>query len=103
MVVSTYPGWLQSAFDTLMGIFDWVGLRTNVRKTVEMVCRPFRAAGVQADEAYTRRMTGEGGGFKEQQREWILCPECGKELAKGSLVTHRQTQHGVAKGRLGSE
>ena len=29
--------------------------------------------------------------------------EYGRELAKGSLVTHRQTQHGVAKGGLGSE
>ena len=46
---------------------------------------------------------GEGRSFKERQRERVLCPECGKELAKGSLVTHRQTQHGVAKGRLGSE
>ena len=33
----------------------------------------------------------------------MLCPECGKELTKGSLVTHRQTQHIVAKGGLGSE
>ena len=41
--------------------------------------------------------------FKEQQRERVPCPECGKDLAKGSLVNHRQTQHGVAKGGLGSE
>ena len=30
-------------------------------------------------------------------------PQNGKYLAKGSLVMHRQTQHGVAKGGLGSE
>ena len=48
-------------------------------------------------------MTGEGRIFKEQQQEQVLCPECGKELAKESLVTHRQTHHGVAKGGLGSE
>ena len=46
---------------------------------------------------------GEGRSFKEQQKEWVLCPECGKDLAKGSLVTHRQTQNDVAKGRLGLE
>ena len=33
----------------------------------------------------------------------MICPECGKEVAKGSLVAHRQTQNGMAKGRLGQE
>ena len=67
MVASTDPGWIQLEFYTLTGIFDRVGLRTNVRKTVGMVCRPFRAAGVQVDEAYIRRMTGEGRSFKKRQ------------------------------------
>ena len=58
LVDSTDPGWLQSAFDTLTGIFDRVGLRTNVLKTVGMVCRPCRAAGVRANEAYTQSMKG---------------------------------------------
>ena len=69
-----------------------------------VVCSPFRASGVRSDEAYTWRMTGDwGGGFKGQQLERVLCPECGKYLAKGSLVTHRQTQHSVSKRGLGSE
>ena len=49
MVASTDPGWLQLAFDMLTGIFDRAGLRMNVRKTVGMVCRPLRAAGVRED------------------------------------------------------
>ena len=48
-------------------------------------------------------MTREGRSFKERQRERVLCPEGRKETVKGSLVTHLQTQHGVAKGRLGPE
>ena len=32
--------WLQGAFSTLLGLLDSVGLRTNVGKTVGMVCRP---------------------------------------------------------------
>ena len=28
----------------------------------------------------------------------VLCPECGEDLAKGSLVAHCQTQYGMAKG-----
>ena len=50
LVASTDPGWLQSEFDTLTGLFDQVGLRTNVRKTMGMVCRTCWAAGVRADE-----------------------------------------------------
>ena len=57
VVASTDPGWLQLEFDFMMGLFDRVGLHTNVRKTVGMVFRTFQAAGVRAEKAYTRRMT----------------------------------------------
>ena len=30
MVASIDPGWLQSAFDMLTELFDWMGLRENV-------------------------------------------------------------------------
>ena len=52
------------AFDVLTGLFDRVGLWTNVRKTVGMMCRPCQEAGVRAEKAYTRRMMGEGGGLQ---------------------------------------
>ena len=100
MVASTDPGWIQSSFDTLTGLFEQVGLRTNVRNTVGMVCRPFRVDWVREYKAYTWKMTVDGRIFKDSQRERELCPKCGKELEKGSLVTHRQTQHGVAKAGL---
>ena len=60
MVVSTNPGWLQTAFDMLIGIFDWLGLRTNDRKTVVMVCQPCRVVRVRADKAYKIQIAGEG-------------------------------------------
>ena len=63
-----------------------------------MVCHPCRAAGVREDEVYTRKMTGAGRSYKERQRERVSCPECGKDLARGSLAAHCQTQHGVTKG-----
>ena len=75
VVASTDPGWLQSAFDFVTGLFEWVGLQTNVRNTVGMVCRPCREARARADKAYTRRTTRERRSFKEQQREWVSCPE----------------------------
>ena len=72
MVASTDLVWLQSEFDTLTGIFDRVGLWTNLRKTVGMVCRLCRAAGVRADKDYTQRTTEEGWSFKERQRDQVL-------------------------------
>ena len=40
--------WLQGAFSAFVGLFDRVGLNTNVGKTVGMVCRLFQAAGTQS-------------------------------------------------------
>ena len=60
MVASSDPRWIQGEFNTLVGLFDMVGLRTNVRKTVGMVCRPCQATGNQSEAAYGRQITGEG-------------------------------------------
>ena len=43
MVTSADPTWLQGVFTALVGLFDRVGLRTNVGKTVSMFCHPFQA------------------------------------------------------------
>ena len=45
-------------------------------------CGDFVSAvcGVRADKAYTWRMMGEGGVFKEQHRERLSFLDCGKEL-----------------------
>ena len=51
LVSSTDLGWLQYVFYTLTVLFEQVGLRTNVRNTMGMVCKPCRSSGVQADEA----------------------------------------------------
>ena len=40
MVVLSDPAWLQGAFTAMVGLFDMVGLQTNVGKTVSMVCHP---------------------------------------------------------------
>ena len=52
MVTSSEPRWLQGIFGTLSGIFDRVGLKTNVRKTFGMVCCLFQAAGTKSEAAY---------------------------------------------------
>ena len=61
MVVSSDPAWLQGAFNALVAIFDRVGLLTNVRKTVSMVCHPCQAgAGNRTEVAHGRRLMGGG-------------------------------------------
>ena len=88
---------LQWAFNALVGLFERMGLRKNVVKTVSMVCRQCQAAGNQSEAAYGRKMTGEELTYRERQKERVECGECGKEMAVGLLESHRMMQHGKAK------
>ena len=82
MVVSSDPSWLQGAISSLVDIFDRVGLRTNVNKTVSMACHPCRAGSVNRTMAgYSQRLTGVGKTFKERQREREAGRECGTVIA----------------------
>ena len=62
-----------------------------------MVCRPCQAAGNQSEAAYRRKMTGEGSTYQEGQKERVVCGECRKEMAAGSLASHRMMHHGKVK------
>ena len=66
MVASSDPRWLQGDFNTLVGLFDRVGLRTNAGKTFFMVCRPYQATGNLLEAAYGKRIKGEGCMYKER-------------------------------------
>ena len=57
MVTSSDPRWIQGAFSTLVGQFHRVILKTNVGKTVIMVCCPYQAEGKHSEAAYRRMMT----------------------------------------------
>ena len=49
MVAFTDPGWLHIVFNMMTGLFNRVGPKTNIKKTVGIVCHPLRAAGVLAE------------------------------------------------------
>ena len=66
MVAFPDPLWLQVAFNTLVGLFDMVGLQTNGGKTVGMIYRPCQAAGNQLESSYGRRIMGEGPTYRER-------------------------------------
>ena len=85
MVASSDPIWLQGAFKDLLGLFDRVGLRTNVRKTVGIVCHPCQASGNLTTEAYGRRITGTGQSYWERIKDQVACGECGEMLVVSSL------------------
>ena len=76
-----------------------MGLNTNIRKTVSMACRPCIAGGNRSEEAYGRLMMGEVPTFRERKIERVTCGDCGKEVAEGSLDSHRMSQHGKAPER----
>ena len=97
MVASSDSRWLQWEFTNLVGLFGQVGLNTNTGKTVRMTCRPCTVAGNQLEEAYGRKMTGEGLTFMERKIERVECRNCGKEVAAGSLDSHLMSQHGKAR------
>ena len=100
MVASSDPRWLQGDFNTLVGLFDRLVLRTNVNKIVVMVCCPFQAAGNLSEAAYGRRVAGEGPTYRERLKGRVSCRECGKLIAVVSLTSHLMTQHGrVAETR----
>ena len=99
MVALSDPGWLQGAFNTLVGLFYSVGLRTNFGKTVGMVCHPCQAAGNLPTEAYGRKVTGVGPTYSEILKVQVACGESGEMLTVRSMSSHLMTQHGRAAGR----
>ena len=77
---------MQGGFSTLVGLFDWVGLRTNAGKIVVMVFRPCQAAGTQSEAAYKRWMTGTVPSYQDTQQvqiQWTILPG---ETASASVV-----------------
>ena len=77
MVASLDPRWLQGAFIALFSLFNRVVLQTNVGKTVNMVCCPCQAAGTQSEAVYGQWMAVKGPSYRERQKVWLQCRECG--------------------------
>ena len=72
---------IHKAFDVLTRLFDLVGLRTNVGKTVIMTCQPYCAIWEHSAEAYSIRMTVEDLNYQERLLQWVCLPECDTNLA----------------------
>ena len=97
-IASSDPRLLQGGFSTLVGLFDRVGLKTNVSKTVGMVCRLCQAEGTHSETAYGSRMTKSGNSYRKRQQVRIQRKEYREEMALGLLEGNMQTQHGEGSG-----
>ena len=54
-----------------MGLFDRVGLKTNCKKTVSMMCRLCSTPVNRSEETYGHKMTGDGPTPRERKRERV--------------------------------
>ena len=88
LVASTERVWMQGVFDNLNGLFERVVPQTDIGKKARMICRFCRAEGNHSKTAYKRHMTGEELTYLERKREIVQCPDCGEDMAAGSLALY---------------
>ena len=98
-IASTDDELLQRSMDILTGLFDRVGLRTNVGKTKVMTCIDSKIRVRDKEEVYYNRRCGF-----YTERDWnrrrVECDICGQDLSANSLASHLETQHGVFRSRV---
>ncbi len=60
LVAARCPEWLQSSFNILITLFEWIGLWMNAKKTKVMMCLPGKIRVAQTEEEYASQQTGLG-------------------------------------------
>ena len=68
IIVSTQWECIQWEFDVMTGIFEWVGLKTNAKKIVTMVCQPYHITGRHSGVTYLQLITDEGPSHRTCQQ-----------------------------------
>ena len=61
------PIWLQGLLTTLMRMFEWIGLYTNLGKIDSMTCTPGFIWGHLGKDAYKMWEIGNGNNFCERR------------------------------------
>jgi hypothetical protein len=87
--------WLQQALNILIDLFARAGLKVNIAKTKFMICLPNSHHSHMSEDAYKRRMTGEGETYRKRKRRRVECPECSKQLAASNLPAHLRNVHKI--------
>jgi hypothetical protein len=85
--------WLQSSFDILITLFEWIGLWMNAKKMKVMTCLPWTIRVAQTEEEYASQQMGLR--ISTTKRRRVDCEVCGASLAAESLRSHLETQHDI--------
>jgi hypothetical protein len=88
------PGWLQSSFDVLVGLFECVGLCTNAKKTKVITCIPGKIRVSLSKEVYNDNCCRA---FTHAARKcrWVEYNICGQHMQAAFLQHHLEMQHNV--------
>ena len=81
-----------------MGLFDWVGLRTDVGKTVSMIIQPLYTVRKHSDTDYEQLIMGGVMTYLAHQKQRAWCLEFAAYLEAGYLAAHCHTQNGDVMG-----
>jgi hypothetical protein len=93
-IASQDPVWLQESFNILIGLFERIGLFTNVSKTKVMICIPGRIRKAYTEEQYAKYKSPTGAAANNKRHQ-INCEICGTSLAAGSYQSHLESQYHV--------
>ena len=73
LLASPRPARLQKDLGILMGLLNRVGLRTNVNKTVVIICQLCCIDYQQSKVTYNWKIKGEGPYYSARNSEWSRC------------------------------
>ena len=75
--------------------FKRVGVKMNTRKTQFMITKNKQLPTKNCEEAYNRRITGQGPSYDERMAEMTVFPRCGEDIQTGCLQEHLRDLHGI--------
>jgi hypothetical protein len=93
-LASRDPEFLQRALEILVDLFARVGLKTNLKKTQTMICKPGRIRTQLPAASYARMREGLTTAEEWDSRK-VQCHQCNKMMAASSLRRHLADQHEV--------
>ena len=94
LIQSRYLALLQSSFNILVELFERVGFHMSTKKTVTMVCVPWKIRTPHIQEVHDNDRQGIIT-LDEWQCRHVQCEHCGAHLSAASLPTPMDNQHGI--------
>jgi exonuclease III len=85
------PKEVQRGLDIFIDGFARIGLKMNASKTEAMIIRGAKAFHQLSDNAYNRRMTGQGMTHREYSQQKVQCKNCGTFVKRDYMEKHVKT------------